>query len=89
VFKQPQLSLLSTVCLPDLRAPQNYELRHDEWRLARAANVPRQRNGYDCGIFSLMCADYLSEGFAPDFEQRHIAHFRRRIAACCLAQRLP
>jgi hypothetical protein len=68
---------------------QNYELRHSEWRLARAANVPRQRNGYDCGVFSLMCADYLAEGFGPDFGQQHIAHFRRRIVACCIEQRLP
>jgi Ulp1 family protease len=39
---------------------------------------PRQENGYDCGVFMMRTAEYLSRGAELDFKQKHMAYFRRR-----------
>lgn len=52
-----------------------------EWRDAvHKAGVPRQRNGYDCGVFMCQNADYISQGGALDFSQEDMAYLRRRMA---------
>ena len=50
-------------------------------------DTPRQENGSDCGVFSLMCADFLSERLGLPFSQRDIPHFRHRIALALLRRR--
>ena len=31
-----------------------------EWQLINMADIPQQRNGNDCGVFVIVCADYGS-----------------------------
>ena len=50
-----------------------------EWRLEIVSDAPRQRNCFDCGVFTSKLADYLSEGRAPAFSQRDMNYFRRRM----------
>lgn len=50
-----------------------------EWRIEVVATAPRQRNGFDCGVFCCMFAFYLSVGRVPSFTQDDMLTFRRRI----------
>jgi len=66
-----------------------------EWRLVDCEpTVPQQNNGLDCGVFAMMCADFISDDLPLDYTQENIPFFRRKIAAdiirgsllytCCL-----
>jgi sentrin-specific protease 1 len=44
-------------------------------------HVPQQNNGVDCGVFALMCADFLSDNLPLTYTQDNMAFFRRKIAA--------
>ena len=43
-----------------------------EWTFhaINAARIPRQMNGYDCGVFSLQCLDYLIAGHSMTVDAR-------------------
>lgn len=45
------------------------------WR----AGTPRQRNGWDCGVFCCKTADYLAQDAVLDFSQDNMSYFRRRL----------
>jgi Ulp1 family protease len=42
--------------------------------------VPQQHNGVDCGIFSMLAADYLSDRLPLTYSQGDIPLFRAKIA---------
>jgi sentrin-specific protease 1 len=50
------------------------------WPRIFPKNVPEQRNGYDCGVFLIVFADYLSKAAQLDFSQEDIDLFRAKIA---------
>jgi len=58
------------------------ELPHaDEWKLVTCRpDTPRQENGFDCGVFTCMFADFLSMGYPLLFTQSHVTQCRERIA---------
>ena len=49
-----------------------------------AVATPQQENGFDCGPFTCMFADYLSLGLQPRFSQSDINLFRARITLTIL-----
>ena len=52
----------------------------ESWQLLNKVNgTPRQHNGYDCGIFAILYADYLSEDLPLHFSQHDTASFRIKI----------
>lgn len=52
------------------------------WRLVDGQHdVPQQNNGYDCGVFSIICADFLSDGLPLEYSQSEMSTNRLRIAA--------
>ena len=51
-----------------------------EYVASQRQNLPRQSNGYDCGIFCCKFADFLSKGLPIDFDERHMPYFRARMA---------
>jgi Ulp1 family protease len=52
-----------------------------EWELVPTLpTVPQQSNGSDCGVFSCMFADYISEDLSLQFSQADMPHFRQRLA---------
>jgi sentrin-specific protease 1 len=56
-----------------------------EWKLVGTTiDTPRQENGFDCGVFTCMFADFLSMGYAFSFKQEHITQCRERIALSIL-----
>lgn len=72
--------LLQYVCdeFEDKHGPQ---VNRHEWQLevVKKEMVPQQENGYDCGVFTIKLADYLSEGRPLVFTQRDMSYFRQRI----------
>jgi sentrin-specific protease 1 len=57
----------------------------DKWEIIGAGpGVPQQRNGYDCGVFTCMFADFLSVNRPLSFNQAHITECRHRIALSVL-----
>eukprot|EP00891_Asterochloris_glomerata_P005549 jgi/Astpho2/5549/e_gw1.00079.275.1_t len=44
-------------------------------------DVPQQLNGHDCGVFTLMFAEYSSRDVAFNFQQKHMQSFRAKIVA--------
>ena len=53
----------------------------DKWTLVPCeTTVPCQENGYDCGVFTCMFADFLSFDRQLTFSQEHITQCRERIA---------
>ncbi|KAE9548065.1 hypothetical protein FO519_008723 [Halicephalobus sp. NKZ332] len=51
----------------------------DEWILCVDSNIPRQQNGYDCGIFACQYAQYIASGKPIFFTQGRMSYFRRRM----------
>ena len=45
-----------------------------------ARRIPRQSNGWDCGVFVCMYASYLMHKHDFDFDQRDMEDFRKWIA---------
>ena len=45
-------------------------------------HVPRQTNNFDCGVFCITYADFLTEGFDfSEFSQDHMPILRRKLGA--------
>lgn len=51
----------------------------NDWT-ARVTEVPRQRNGDDCGVFTCQYAECLSRDAPISFGQEHMPYLRQRIA---------
>lgn len=57
----------------------------DKWEIVGTVeSVPHQQNGYDCGVFTCMFADFLSLDRPLSFNQMHINQCRERIALSIL-----
>jgi len=58
---------------------KNEEFDCNGWRLMHADDCPQQRNGYDCGIFTCVNAEYLARDAALDFTQDDMPILRHRL----------
>ena len=51
-----------------------------EWQLiSREDHVPQQANGVDCGVFTIVCADFISDDLPLEYSQKDIPRFRQKI----------
>lgn len=57
----------------------NPEFNLDGWVEYVPTDIPRQTNGYDCGIFACKYADYISRDFDFDFSQADIPKIRSQM----------
>ncbi|KAK4265766.1 hypothetical protein QN277_026779 [Acacia crassicarpa] len=48
------------------------------WEKEFVEDLPEQENGFDCGVFMIKYADFLSRGLGLCFNQEHMPYFRRR-----------
>lgn len=56
-----------------------------DWALiSQEDDVPQQRNGFDCGVFSIMCADYASDDLPLTYTQAEMPANRVKIAAAII-----
>jgi sentrin-specific protease 1 len=71
--------------LQDEAHRKNVNFDPTDWILLPTPNYgPRQGNGYDCGVFSIMCADYTSDNLPLDYNQSGMIFYRRHILASIL-----
>jgi sentrin-specific protease 1 len=64
---------------------KNLIIKREEWKLFDKENhVPQQRNGYDCGMFTILCADYCSDDLPLKYNQQEMLDNRYRIGAAIL-----
>ena len=50
-----------------------------EYKLvSQQPHVPQQNNGYDCGVFSVVNADFAAEDLPLSYSQANMSHFRKR-----------
>jgi len=49
------------------------------WSDYQPDDIPHQHNGYDCGVFLCIYADYCSRNQEFEFDQRFMPYFRKRI----------
>jgi Ulp1 family protease len=50
-----------------------------DWSVRECSEYPTQSNGYDCGCFCIMLADYLALRKPPDYTTEDMVFFRRLI----------
>ncbi|XP_043269143.1 putative ubiquitin-like-specific protease 1B [Venturia canescens] len=51
----------------------------EEWSLVTKMNIPRQTNGYDCGVFVCLYAKHVIERKEMNFSQQEMPQKRRQI----------
>ena len=54
----------------------------DEWLLLDdkdLTNVPKQDNSYDCGVFTLVAADFISQNKPLSYSQKEMTEYRKKI----------
>jgi hypothetical protein len=70
--------------LSDKGTDVNFIKRH--WKISKneKSETPQQDNGYDCGVFIIMYAYFLTENLSLSFSQKDIALFRERLCAAVL-----
>ncbi|KAI9506403.1 hypothetical protein BX070DRAFT_219878 [Coemansia spiralis] len=49
------------------------------WSMECDKQVPRQKNGYDCGVFAITFAEYVSRNASFAFSQAHCSFLRKKI----------
>jgi Ulp1 family protease len=70
----------------EAKAKKNMIIDPNEYKLVKKQlSMPQQNNGYDCGVFSTMCADYLSDDLPLNcYSQTEMNMFRVKIGAAIL-----
>jgi hypothetical protein len=57
------------------------------WKLTSVQDCPYQNNTYDCGVFAIMCANYLSDNLPLQYSQMNMPFFRMKIASSILQRK--
>lgn len=80
------LKALLKYVVDDAMDKQKFVINPDEWTLEAAIDsvpdLPQQQNGVDCGMFTIMFADFLSDDLPlSKFDQCDILGYRRKVVA--------
>jgi len=60
----------------------------DDWEVHIPKDVPRQGNGYDCGVFTCQFANWIAKDEPFVFGQRNMEYFRKRMVVDLVQQKL-
>jgi len=66
----------------EVKNKYGFSLEKSEWHLESIQQTPKQDNGKDCGIFTIMCADFLMDNLPiceESFGQEHMEFLRLKI----------
>lgn len=65
------------------REKKKIVINTSEWSLiSQHQNTPQQSNGFDCGVFTIVCADFLSDDLSIEsssYSQSDMPYFRQKI----------
>jgi len=73
------LQLLRQYLKDEHKSKKNKDFEVSDWTEYSPKSIPRQRNGYDCGIFMCRYAECVSRRKEFNFEQRNMPYFRKRM----------
>ena len=65
-----------------------YKSSHTKKFVNRSDEIPKQDNGFDCGVFTIVCADYLLDNLPLNYSQANMEFWREKIAIDILRGRL-
>lgn len=72
------------------RTKRGTEMDTTGWVLTdELSGCPKQNNGVDCGVFTSLFADFVSEDVPLSFGQGNILDFRKRMVVSILRKALP
>ncbi|KAM6973040.1 sentrin-specific protease 2 [Aplochiton taeniatus] len=83
-------NLLLVYLKEEHKAKKGRDLDSSKWTVGsmRAIEIPQQKNGSDCGVFTCKYADYISQGRPLTFRQCHMPLFRKLMIWEILNQKL-
>ncbi|CCI40892.1 unnamed protein product [Albugo candida] len=75
------LETLRRYICDEMKDKKNTEIVVDDWELIPTTiDTPQQKNGFDCGVFTCIFAEYVASNHALDFVQRDMEYHRQRMA---------
>ncbi|XP_022171502.1 sentrin-specific protease 1-like [Myzus persicae] len=82
------LNLIFDYLKQEYENKKNEQFNSSGWQIMEAEDCPSQKNGYDCGVFTCINAEYLSRDAKLDFVQDDMPKLRHRICYEILNNRL-
>jgi len=75
---------------PGVRQKKNFYFIHKDALLKKSflQNSPTQENGYDCGVFTCINAEFVSRNEPQTFTQSQMPYFRQRMVWEILQKKL-
>ncbi|CAH2079533.1 unnamed protein product [Thlaspi arvense] len=74
------LNVLAKYIVDEVKDKSGKVIDVSSWDIEFVKDLPRQQNGYDCGMFMLKYIDFYSRGLALHFSQKEMPYFRLRTA---------
>lgn len=70
----------------DAKDKKKETLNEEDYQMMdhQSMHVPTQQNGFDCGVFSIMAADFLSDNLPFTYTQNDMEKLRNKIASSIL-----
>jgi sentrin-specific protease 1 len=68
--------------IDEAKAKKGLDLDTSDWKLIPQPQCPQQANGFDCGVFSIMIADFLTDDLPVMeglYSQINMPYFRSKI----------
>ncbi|KAL1225292.1 putative ubiquitin-like-specific protease 1B [Cardamine amara subsp. amara] len=74
------LKALAKYLVDEVKNKSGKNIDVSSWDFEYVKDLPRQQNGYDCGMFMLKYIDFYSRGLKLQFSQKDMPYFRLRTA---------
>jgi len=76
--------------LIDEAKSKNHKIEINDWKLINAGkNIPQQNNGYDCGMYVLLYADYIADDLPLSYGEEEVSASRNKIAQFIINNKIP
>lgn len=74
----------------EMQDKRNEVINTAEWDVQEIspADSPQQKNGFDCGMFVCMYADYMLQDLPEQFSQKDMPMLRKKVCCCVLEGKL-
>jgi Ulp1 family protease len=67
---------------------KNVVIDECERKFFNRSDNPKQDNSFDCGVFTIVCADFLLDNLPLNYSQENMEFWRQKIAIDILRGRL-
>jgi len=79
------LKALMRWLIDEARYKKKATIDPNSWKLFdQERHVPQQHNGYDCGVYTIACADFISDDLPLEYSQQHMRHLRQKYGCAIL-----